>query len=158
MSLPLIALLALRAEKPTATVKLDAKAAAVGQPVKGVLTLVFPQGQHGYQNPPADKFENPITLKVIEAGFKLDKVAYPKGVELKLDGMEKPTKIYEGTIQIPFTLRTTKTLPKGGKVWNVNFQVDYQLCTMTSCFPPSSLVVKAPLQVTAAPKKVAKKP
>lgn len=144
--------LAMQGEKPTATVKLAAPTATVGQAVKGTLTLVLPEGLHGYQNPPADEYENPITLRVVEKNFKLGKIGYPKGVEIKMDGAEKPTKVYEGTIEIPFTLIATKPLPKN-TVANVNFKVDYQLCSMSSCWPPSSLVVKAPLKVVPAVKK-----
>ena len=150
---PLLALLMLQAEKPVATIKLDAKTATVGQAVKGTLTLTLPEGQHGYQNPPADKFENPITLKVAGAGFRLGKVEYPKGRELTMTGAEKPSRVYEGTIKVPFTLVPTKTMPKAGAV---SFTVDYQLCTMSNCYPPGTLALKAPLKVAA--KKAARKP
>ncbi|RYG23845.1 hypothetical protein EON82_12720 [bacterium] len=143
--------LVMQGEKPTATVKLAAPTATVGQAVKGTLTLVLPEGLHGYQNPPADEYENPITLRVVEKNFKLGKIEYPKGVELKMDGAEKPTKVYEGTVQIPFTLIATKPLAKGAST--VGFKVDYQLCSMSSCWPPSSIVVKAPLKVVPAVKK-----
>ena len=142
-------LIVLQGDKPTATIKLDA--VVVGKPVKGVLTLTLPEGQHGYQNPPVDKYENPITLSVKDAGFKLGKVDYPKGVELKMEGAEKASRVYEGTITIPFTLVATK--PAAG-LKTVSFKVAYQLCTMSNCYPPSDLVVKAPFKV--APK--AKKP
>ncbi len=145
MSLPL--LLVLLATKPVASVKLDLAAAKVGQTVKGVLTLTLPQGQHGYQNPPADEYENPIRLSLVEVGFKLGKVEYPKGTELKIAGAEKPSMVYEGTVTIPFSLVATKPSPKGATT-NVNFKVDYQLCTMSNCYPPTSMVVKAPLKVT----------
>ncbi len=157
MPLPLLALLVLQAEKPTATITLDAKTVVVGKALKGTLTLTLPEGQHGYQNPPADEFENPITLKVVDKGFKLGKVEYPKGVELTMQGAEKPSKVYEGTIKIPFTLIATKPLPK---LSSIGFSVDYQLCTMNNCYPPSALTLKAPLKVmpAVAAKKAAKKP
>ena len=138
--------------KPTATIKLTVPTAAVGQAVKGTLTLVLPEGLHGYQNPPADEFENPIKLAVVEKGFRLSKVDYPKGTEMKVAGADKPTMIYEGKVEIPFTVVATKPFPKNSVV-NVNFKVEYQLCSMVNCWPPESLIVKAPLKVTAAPKK-----
>ena len=155
MSLVLSALalrLAMQGEKPTATVKLAAATAAVGQPVKGVLTLVLPEGLHGYQNPPADEYENPIKFAVVEKNFKLGKIDYPKGVDLKLDGQDKPSKVYEGTVEIPFTLIATKPFPKNAVV-NVNFKVDYQLCSLSNCWPPASMIVKAPLKVVTVLKK-----
>lgn len=148
----LACLLAFQMPSPTVTVKLDAASAVVGRPVKGTLTLVLPEGMHGYQNPPADEFENPIKLSVTEIGFKLGKVAYPKGVSLAMAGAEKPSMVYEGTVRIPFTLFAVKPSPKG-MTTNVNFKVEYQLCTMQNCYPPSSLIAKAPLKVAPAPKK-----
>lgn len=146
---PLVFLLALQAEAPTATVKLATPSAVVGKPIQGVLTLTLPEGQHGYQNPPADQFENPIKLSVADAAFKMVKVSYPKGTPLSMAGADKPSMVYEGTVTIPFTLVATK-LPKGAAV---SFKVDYQLCTMSNCYPPTSLSVKAPLKVAPAPKK-----
>lgn len=148
----LLAFLVLQCEKPAATIKLDAPSAVVGKPIHGVLTLTIPAGQHGYQNPPVDPYENPIKLSVIEVGFRLGKVDYPKGTELNVAGAEKPSRVYQGTVTIPFSLVPTKPSPKGA-VTNVNFKVDYQLCTMSSCYPPASLVAKAPLKVAAALKK-----
>ena len=145
--MPLPFLLVLLAAKPVAMVKLDHAAAKVGQTVKGVLTLTLPPGQHGYQNPPADEYENPIRLSVMEIGFKLGKVEYPKGREMKIAGAEKPSKVYEGKVTIPFSLVPTQPSPKGYTT-NVNFKVDYQLCTASNCYPPTSMVVKAPLKVT----------
>ena len=147
--LPLLAL-ALQSESPKATIKLDATTVAVGKPIKGTLTLTLPEGQHGYQNPPADPFENPIRLSVVEVGFKISKVEYPKGIELKMEGAEKPTRVYEGTVQIPFVLTASK-IPSKATAIKVNFKVDYQLCTMSNCYPPSSLLVKAPLKVAKKP-------
>lgn len=150
---PLLALtlLGFQSEQPTATIKFDATRAVAGKPIKGTLTLTLPEGQHGYQNPPADEFENPITLRVSEKGFKLGKVKYPKGVELKMDGAEKPSLVYEGKVTIPFVL-TTALKPKTPTKVNVQFFVDYQLCTMSSCYPPSKLSLKAPLTVSPAAK------
>ena len=151
-------------EKPTASVKLASGTATVGKPLKGTLTLAFPEGLHGYQNPPSDEFEIPIKITLAESGFKLGQVDYPKGVEMRMEGAEKPTKVYEGTIAIPFILsalprpRTTpKSQPWDGKL---SFKVDYQLCNATSCFPPGSITIRIPLKVAATPvkAKAAKKP
>lgn len=146
---PTLALILLaQGEKPTATVKLASATAIVGQPVKGTLTLTIPEGMHGYQNPPADEYENPIKLGIIESGFKLVKVAYPKGASMTMEGAQKPTMVYEGAISIPFTFVATKPAARA-----VSFRIDYQLCTASSCFPPSSVVVKTAIKSVAAPKK-----
>lgn len=158
--LPFLALtLAFQAEPPTATVKMPTSA-AIGKPIQGTLTLVLPEGWHGYQNPPAGEFDIPIKLGVADAGFKLGKVVYPKGTAMKVEGQDKPTMVYEGTVTIPFTLVATKAMPKAT---GVGFKVDYQLCNSSSCLPPGSLSVRAPLKVVAPTSaktkpKAAKKP
>lgn len=152
--LPLLALtLGLQGEKPIASVKMATATATVGKPLKGTLSLTLPEGWHGYQNPPAGEFDIPVKLSATDAGVKLGKVEYPKGKEMKMEGQDKPTMVYEGTISVPFTVVATK--PASG----LSFRVDYQLCNSSSCLPPDSLTVKAPLKVVVAPaKKAPKKP
>lgn len=134
-------------EKPTATVKFDAAVAAVGKPLKGVLTVVLPEGLHGYQNPPAGEYDIPIKLSAADAAVKLTKIDYPKGQSMQIAGGDKPTMVYEGTIKIPFTLVAAKPHAKG--VTAVSLKLDYQLCNMQNCFPPASITVKAPLKIVA---------
>ncbi len=149
---PLLALLLVQSGKaPTATIKLAAPTATVGKEIKGTIKLVFPEGLHGYQNPPADEFENPIKVAVVEKTYKLVKVNYPVGTEFKITGAEKASMIYEGEIEIPFTLLATKPAAKNAK--DVSFKIDYQLCSASNCWPPASLNIKVPLKVVAAPKK-----
>jgi len=149
---PLLALLLVQSGKaPTATIKLAAPTATVGKEIKGTIKLSFPEGFHGYQNPPADEFENPIKVAVVEKTYKLVKVNYPAGVEFKVVGAEKASLIYEGEIEIPFTLLATKPAAKNAK--DVSFKIDYQLCNASSCWPPASLSIKVPLKVLPAAKK-----
>lgn len=144
---PLLALVALQGKQfPTGSIALASTKIGIGKPIKGVLTLHLPAGLHGYQNPPADKFENPITLRVIEKGFRLVKVDYPKGRTLRMPGLGKPTKVYEGKIAIPFQLVASRATPIGAMT-DVNFAVRYQLCSLTNCWPPKQLIIKTPLQV-----------
>ena len=138
-------LLVTQTSKPVASIKLMGTSAVVGQPIKGVLTVTLPEGQHGYQNPPAGEDEIPIKLSVLAPGFKLTKVDYPKGQTMKPLGADKPTLVYEGTIKISFTLVASKPSANA----SVGFKFDYQLCTMQSCYPPNSITLKTPLKVRA---------
>lgn len=148
---PLALLLLLQAEKPIATFRLRTADAVVGKGLEGTLFLKIPEGLHGYQNPPADEFENPITLRVKGKGFKLFAVRYPVGKEFKMAGAEKPSKVYEGGIDVPFYL-----IPTMPGVRQVEFEVDYQFCNESSCFPPDTLKTAfpaKPISVAPAPKK-----
>jgi len=149
---PLVALLLLQGgQAPTATIKLSAPTATVGKELKGTIKLSFPLGLHGYQNPPADEFENPIKLSISDKNYKLIKIEYPAGKEFKIQGAEKASLIYEGDIEIPFTLVPTKVQAKNVKA--VMLKLGYQLCSSSYCWPPAALTLKAPLKVVAAPKK-----
>lgn len=132
-----------QAAAPTATLKFDKSSAAAGSVVKATLTLTFAEGLHGYQNPPADEYQIPVSVSVIEKGFKLVKANYPKGMDFTMAGEAKPTKVYEGKISIPLEI---KTGAKPG-TYNVNVKISYQQCNDSSCFPPGDLVAKAQLKV-----------
>ena len=149
---PLLALSALlQNERPTAMFRLRTADAVVGKGLEGTLFLTIPEGLHGYQNPPSDEFENPITLRVTGKEFKLFNIRYPTGRDFKMTGAEKPSKVYEGAIEIPFYLIPTKP----GRS-SVEFEIAYQFCNATSCFPPDTLRIAfpaKPILVAPAPKK-----
>lgn len=128
---------------PKVTVSFKSPKAKIGSVVPGVITITFAEGLHAYQNPPTDEFQIPVKVSVTEAGFKLAGAAYPKGVAYTPVGETKQIKIYRGTIQIPFKLHVAHKAAN----YNVNFKVDYQMCSDRACFPPDSLVAKGNLNV-----------
>jgi len=137
---------------PTATLKFDKPTAAAGAVVKGTLTITFADGLHGYQNPPTDEYQIPLTVKVIEKGFKLIKVSYPKGEDYT-GSDAKTIKVYKGTISVPVEIKA------GAKpaTYDVNVEVNYQQCNDNACFPPGQVVAKGRLVVAKPPKVTAKK-
>ncbi len=131
-------------EPPTVSVKLLSKSVAPGGTIKGEVTLTFSEGLHGYQNPPADQYQIPVTFK-LAAGGTLGKVDYPAGIDAVVAGDSKPTKVYEGAVVIKFTVKAPK---KVGKT-PLTFKIGYQQCNSQSCYPPSELTVKDSITVTA---------
>jgi DsbC/DsbD-like thiol-disulfide interchange protein len=132
---------------PTATLKFAKSSAAPGAVVDATLTVTFAPGLHGYQNPPADEYQIPVDVKVVESGFSLVKATYPKGADMTMAGEKKPTKVYAGTITIPVKVKASA---KPG-TYNVNVRISYQECNESSCFAPSSLIAKAMLTVAKKP-------
>ncbi len=148
MNLALLSILTLAAapvqdEAPSARVQFAKSTVKPGEKVKATLTLAFAPGLHGYQNPPSEDFQIPVTVKVVEKGFTLIKATYPAGVDFTMAGETKPARVYEGTITIPLELRAAA---KAG-TYNVAVRVDYQQCNENSCFPPGSVTTKAKLTV-----------
>lgn len=148
IALPVVAQLP---DAPKLVFKLDKPTVVAAGTFKGTITLTFAEGLHGYQNPPADPNEIPIS--VVAKGAKVLKVAYPKGIEFKMGGADKPSLVYTGTITIPVTFKAN---PKAGKQ-AFSVVVSYQQCNEGSCFPPGDLTAKSVITVTAPAKKKAAK-
>jgi DsbC/DsbD-like thiol-disulfide interchange protein len=138
-----------QADAPTISVSAPPKQVAAGAKVTLTVTVTFGPGLHGYQNPPAQDYEIPVTVKIDGKEFKVVKIAYPAGVDTKMGGSEKPTKAYEGTIKIPITL----TAPTKVGAKNLKITVGYQQCDESTCFPPGD--VSATVKVNVV-KKVSK--
>lgn len=117
------------------------KSVKPGAVVKGKAMVRFGEGWHGYQNPPSDPYQNPVTLKLDTKGLKLSKVTYPKGVMMDFGGT--PTAVYEGEITILFEM----VAPKKVGDTPLTFSVNYQQCNESTCLPPSSAQIKVTLAV-----------
>lgn len=138
-----------QAPAPTVTVSTPPKQVAAGAKLTLTVTLTFADGFHGYQNPPAQDYEIPVTVKIDGKEFKVVKIAYPAGVDAKIGGGDKPTKAYEGVVKIPITLTAPAKI--GAKTLKVS--VAYQQCDESTCFPPGEISANVKVNVV---KKVAK--
>lgn len=128
---------------PTVTLKAAAGSVTAGKAFSAVLTITFPDGLHGYQNPPTDPSLIPLAVTAGDKVFKLVKVAYPKGTPTKVAGEDKPINVYSGTIKVPVTLQAPTKLGKAV----IKLSVGYQECNEQSCFPPGSVVAQVPVTV-----------
>ncbi|MBC8066463.1 MAG: hypothetical protein H7Y17_16655 [Chlorobia bacterium] len=138
-----------QAPAPAVTVSAPPKQVAAGSKLTLTVILTFAEGFHGYQNPPAQEYEIPVSVKIDGKEFKVVKIAYPAGVEAKVGGSDKPTKAYEGVVKIPITLIVPTKV--GGR--NLKVIVGYQQCDESTCFPPGDIVATVKVNVV---KKVAK--
>lgn len=117
--------------------------AKAGQKVQGTIEITFAEGLHGYQNPPSEAYQIPVKVSLDTKGYKLVKVAYPKGIAKATGGETKPSNVYEGTIRIPVTVEMPKK--PGAAVFKLT--ISYQQCNDETCFPPSSVTGTAKLKV-----------
>lgn len=115
---------------------------APGKIGKGVVTIQFADGWHGYQNPPTKDYQLPVTLKADKA--LMLKVAYPLGVAKMSMGEE--TALYEGKVEFPFTFKAPMKLGKH----TIKLTVSYQQCDENSCLPPSTVELKGIYTVAKA--------
>ena len=138
-----------QAAEPTIVVSAPPKQVAINSKVTFNVFLEFAEGFHGYQNPPAQEFEIPVTIKVDGTEFKVVKVAYPAGEDASVGGTTSPTKTYSGRIKIPVTVQ----MPAKVGAKKMRIVASYQQCDETKCFPPSQVFVDVKLNVV---KKVSK--
>ncbi|MEQ1823149.1 MAG: protein-disulfide reductase DsbD N-terminal domain-containing protein [Fimbriimonadaceae bacterium] len=128
---------------PKATFKLQLPPkVTVGKSFTATLVVTFPNGWHGYQNPPTNKFLNAVTVRSAQ-GAKFGKASYPKGVMKTVAG--EKIAIYEGVVKIPVTL----TVSKPG-AQNIKLDVLYQQCNDSTCMPPAIKSVSASVKASKA--------
>lgn len=99
-----------------------------------VLTLdvQFADGYHGYQNPPSDEFQLPVKITASKGAVRLIKVAYPAGVDFKMEGEKKSSKVYSGKVAFPVTVKA----PTKPGTYKLELKLDVQQCTDSECYPP----------------------
>lgn len=149
--LNLIALLAIspiQAEAPEISVKLNQATGVAGGPVRGTATITFAPGLHGYQNPPSQDYQIPVSVSVGEETFRPVKIKYPVGEEHKVGGENEASRTYSGTVSIPFVLKSPS---KPGK-HTISVKVRYQQCTDSMCFAPKTTTQAVEFTTKPAPK------
>jgi DsbC/DsbD-like thiol-disulfide interchange protein len=139
------------APQVTAQLTLAQKTAAPGAKVKGVVKVIFPEGLHGYQNPPTKEYMIPVGVKAKAKGFKLVSVTYPKGVARKSPGEQGDVMVYDGEVLIPIVVQ----MPTKPGTVTIKLIVEWQSCTEMDCFPPEEVTVTGQV-VVAKPVKKAK--
>ena len=128
---------------PVISVKVESVTVPMGKSVNAVVTIKFSEGLHAYANPSSDPSLIPVKITAGDKSVTLIKVNYPKGTPTKVEGEPKPVYVYAGTIQIPVTVQVPA---KPGKA-TIKLKVGYQQCNNQSCFPPSTFVAEAVVNV-----------
>ncbi len=108
--------------------------------ISGVATVTFGDGLHAYQNPPTQSYQIPVKLELVGPKGKLS-AKYPAGTLGSVGGDPTPSRLYEGKVSIPFSVKLSKPMHAG----EIKLRLSYQQCTEQSCFPPSSVLVVAKL-------------
>jgi len=116
---------------------------------RGVVTATIEKGWHIQSAHPLDTFTIPTTLSIdglTNAEYpphKLESFTFSSGSKVA---------VYDGTIQIPFTMK----LPAGAK--SVKATLHYQACNDSVCLPPKSVAGELPVAATAGGLKPAAPP
>jgi DsbC/DsbD-like thiol-disulfide interchange protein len=137
----LVVLAAAQSARPAASVAVTSKHVVRGQEFKARVTVDIPSGWHGYQNPPSQDYQIPVSVEGKGNAFRLLKAEYPAGT--LEDAAGEKSMVYSGKVQIPVTFKA------GTKVGRqtLTVKVSYQLCDAGSCLPPSSVEAKTTVNV-----------
>jgi DsbC/DsbD-like thiol-disulfide interchange protein len=96
------------------------------------LNVQFADGYHGYQNPPSDEYQLPVKVTGAKSPVRVVKVAYPAGVDFKMEGEKKFSKVYSGKVAFPVTLKA----PAKAGTYKLELKLEAQQCTDRECYPP----------------------
>jgi DsbC/DsbD-like thiol-disulfide interchange protein len=111
---------------------------SAGETAETNVRLSIKSGYHVNANPATEKFLIPTALSVRpEAGFTVEKIAYPKPLKKKFPFAEVPLDIYEGDALIKLTLRAPRDLKAGQHTLRADLRV--QPCDDQTCYPPATI-------------------
>lgn len=118
-----------------------------GDAAEAEIKIIVAGGYHINGNPASEDYLRPTELKLEPAAkITVGKSVYPKAEMKKFDLNEKPISVYEGTVVIKLTVRADKTAAVGQTILRGKIQA--QPCSDNACFPPRTIEVFLPVQVT----------
>jgi len=92
-------------------------------------------GWHINSDKPKEDFLIPSKLTIDSTkGFEVNKIVYPKPIEVNLSFSDKPLSVWEGEIYIGAIIEISKDMAPGK--YNLPIQLEYQSCNNQTCLPP----------------------
>ncbi len=92
---------------------------------------------HINSNKPYDEFLIPSSLTINDtSNFIIQKIAYPKAHDIKLDFSEKPLSVWQGENYIGALVKVSNNLKPGD--YKLIVTLNYQACNNSTCMPPTS--------------------
>jgi Disulphide bond corrector protein DsbC len=150
---PLVLVQALTAQSPAPVKKPGdavtlAKASIKGEvkpgaKVTAVVQFKIDAGYHVQANPTSEPNFIPVVLKLDPAaGLVWSPPTYPASKEEKVDGLDKPLKVYDGSFEIlvPIQINADAKLPVV-----ITGVLSYQACKGAVCYAPKKLKLEIPV-------------
>lgn len=126
-----------------------------GETVRFAVVIDIEEGWHINTNPARPDFVKPteVTFKGSQ-GSKAVKVAYPKGSDLKIEGMNEPQGVYEGRVVLFGDLEVPKEAER--KTEELTVEVKFQACNEKQCLAPKTAKMIGKVPVAAKGESVKK--
>lgn len=133
--------------------KLSVNKVAQGSSFQAVILMHIADGWHINSNTPThDNLIGTVLTIQPREGFIVTDIRYPKGKLLKLDFADEPMDVYEGTVAIFVSFKTSDKLATGRDTLEATLEA--QACNNQVCIAPSSMPVKIPVEVVGQGEKV----
>ena len=122
--------------------------ATAGTTVAVRLAVRLPPDIHVQSDKPRDPSLIPTVLTLTPpAGVSVEKIVYPKAVDLTQTGRAEPLTVFGGEFTVEARLAVPANLSPGEHPVAATFR--YQACSNTVCFPPARTTVQWTLSVGA---------
>jgi len=122
--------------------------ATAGTAVAVRLSVRLPPDIHVQSDKPRDPSLIPTALTLtLPAGVSVEKIAYPKAVDLTQAGRPDPLAVFGGDFTVEARLAVPADLAAGEHQVVAMFR--YQACSNSVCFPPARTTVQWTLTVAA---------
>ena len=126
-----------------------AGAVKAGGTVTVRLSVRLPQDVHVQSDRPRDPSLIPTALTLIPpAGFSVDRITYPKAIDLSQSGRAEPLAVFGGELIIEARLAVLEGVPAGDHL--VQATLRYQACNESVCFAPARATAQWTVTVNGA--------
>jgi len=121
-------------------------AGAPGDSVTTALKVKIGSGLHANSNAPADPFLIPMRLTWNAGPLESAGVVFPKPEIRSLGFSKKPVSVFTNEISILTSFKIAANAHPGSA--SVTGKLHYQACDEKSCFPPATVEVTLPVEIT----------
>jgi DsbC/DsbD-like thiol-disulfide interchange protein len=137
------------AGKVKAAGKLSVDKVPAGSTFKAVVVLSIAEGWHINSHVPTYDYLIATTLELQQhAGIAFSDVRYPPGRNMKFGFASDSLSVYEKTVTIFFTGRTSGRIPTGRI--NLRAKLEVQACNNQVCIAPATIDVLIPIEIVPA--------
>jgi hypothetical protein len=136
-------------EVVTPAAYVSAEPAARGVPFQIAVVLSIRPGFHVNAREKSAEYLIATDLKAeVPAGFKIGKVAYPKGELHTFTFSKTPLNVYQGKVTLRLPLTALASAPLGSQ--QIPLKLRYQACSTEICLPPVTIDLQAAVDVAAS--------
>lgn len=121
-------------------------AAKTGATAQAKISVQLREGYHVNSNTPSDEYLIPLKLTWSAGPLETAGIVYPKPQSEKYSFSEKPLSVFTGDFEILTRFKVSPTAAPGPAA--LSGKLRYQACNDRMCFPPKSVDITLPVDVS----------